>query len=408
MTSPLRSATALLARAVALTLALHVAACGTSGGGEVVADDTAPRGDGGDDATVIDVGSDASIGDVPSGDGPASTDDATSDGGLRVGCSLRATSDLNLRAGPSTADAILHVIPAGDLVTLLVVTPTSGFYDVSHGGADGWASASYLDTSPCTGTTTSDAGGDSAAVASIEAVAGGSSCASYSWKDRGPAPKGYIEGVAIVFARAVCAPTRSDVAIASAAKSTDDVHDALAWYASIFSGLGMSNDVAGVDTLRHEYTLLMGLGLRESSGQYCTGRDTSASNTSSDSAEAGAWQTSWDSHVVNAELPKIFAKYRTSDVGCTLATFSRGVTCSAADWKDWGTGADGLDFQKRSKECPAFAAEYAAVMLRVDGGRLGHYGPLRTQAAEVRPECDAMLKKVQDLVTTTPSLCAGL
>lgn len=54
------------------------------------------------------------------------------------------------------------------------------------------------------------------------------------------------------------------------------------------------------------------------------------------------------------------------------------------------------------------AAEYAAVMLRVDGGSVGHYGPLRTKTAEIRPECDAMLQQVQALVASTPSICAGL
>lgn len=326
----------------------------------------------------------------------------TGGGGLKVGCTMPTTADLNLRSGPSTADPVLHVIPNGDTVTLLSATASGGFLNVSHGGESGWASAMYLDTASCTtGTGTPSA-------AAIESIATASSCASYSWKDRGAAPKGYIAGVALVFARAVCAPTRADVVLVSKARTTDDVHDALAWYQSIFSGLGMSNDTAGVDTLRHAYTLLMGLGMRESSGQHCVGRDASATNTSSDSAEAGAWQTSWDSRSFHAELPKIFAKYRTSDVGCFLSTFKKGVTCSDADWKNWGTGIDGLDFQRREKECPTMAAEYAALMLRVSGGSVGHYGPLRTKAAEVRTECDAMLKKVQTYVADNPGVCAGI
>lgn len=332
----------------------------------------------------------------------------TSPGGLPVGCSLRATADLNLRAGPSTSDPVLHVIPNGDTVALLAPTPTSGFYNVSHAGASGWASAMYLDTSACTSAAPDASFDGGAAIATIESLAGSSACASYSWKDRGTAPKGYIEGVALVFARAVCAPTRADVAIVSKARTSDEVYDALAWYQTTFAALGMSNDTAGVDTLRHTYTLLLGLGMRESSGEHCCGRDASATNTSSDSAEAGAWQTSWDSHTMNGELPKIFARYRTSDDSCFRSTFEKGVTCSAADWKNWGTGLDGLDFQRRQKECPTLAAEYAAVMLRVDGGKVGHYGPLRTKAAEVRPECDAMLQKVQTLVTANPASCAAL
>ena len=38
----------------------------------------------------------------------------------------------------------------------------------------------------------------------------------------------------------------------------------------------------------------LGLGMRESSGQYCCGRDTSEDNTTADTAEAGLFQMSWN------------------------------------------------------------------------------------------------------------------
>jgi hypothetical protein len=253
-----------------------------------------------------------------------------------------------------------------------------------------------------------DAVSGAVTVDAIKKLAGASTCYKYQWKDRGQAPKGYVEGVALVFARAVCNPGRSDVVVVSEANTGDDVHDALSWYNSIFSTLSMPNDVAGVATLRHAYTLLLGLGMRESSGEHCCGRDASATNVSSESAEAGAWQTSYDSHGASPELPKLFAKYQADPGGCLLDTFSAGVTCNAANWQNWGTGADGLAFQKLEKECPAFAAEYAAVMLRVSGGSKGHYGPLRTKAAEVRPECDAMFQQVQALVEQNLSACGSL
>ena len=184
--------------------------------------------------------------------------------------------------------------------------------------------------------------------------------------------------------------------------------DAISWFNSNFAAVDMKNDVAGVDTMRHTFTLLMGLGMRESSGQYCCGRDASATNTSSESAEAGAWQTSYDSKSASAELPKLFEKYKADDSGCLLDVFDEGVTCSAANLKNWGTGVEGLAFQKLEKECPAFAAEYAAVMLRVSGGNKGHYGPLRTKAAEIRPECDDLLHDVQTIVEENPDLCSQL
>jgi hypothetical protein len=155
---------------------------------------------------------------------------------------------------------------------------------------------------------------------------------------------------------AICHPARSDVLLVSRAQTGDDRRDALSWYDEVFAALGVTNHVQGVDTLRHAYTLLLGLGMRESSGKHCVGRDASACNVSADSAEVGALQTSWDSRGASPELPKLFDRYRKSSDGCLLDTFAEGVTCSAADWRNWGTGADGLAFQELEKECPAFAA----------------------------------------------------
>ncbi len=324
-----------------------------------------------------------------------------SESALVVNTVLRATTAVNLRSGPSTQNAILHVIPAKATVTVVSATPKNGFYNVKHEGVTGWAYGLYFEnvTDPPVGPTS---------ITSIKNIAATSQCYKYSWKNRGQMPKGYVQGVALAFAKAVCEPGRSDVVLVSKPKTVDNAHDALAWYSSTYAALGMSNTKAGVDTLRHAYALLIGLGMRESSGQHCVGRDTSATNYTSSSAEAGAWQTSWDSHSSSAELPKLFSKYRASSSGCYLETFRDGVTCSPTDWKNWGSPSDGLDFQRIEKACPAFAAEYAAVMLRVSGGSSGHYGPLRTRAAEIRPECDAMLQQVQSAVESDPAVCSAL
>ncbi|HET7034298.1 MAG TPA: SH3 domain-containing protein [Thermomicrobiaceae bacterium] len=53
------------------------------------------------------------------------------------------TADLNLRAGPSTSNAVLTVMPEGSAVT--VTGPAqSGFYPISYQGTNGWASGAYL------------------------------------------------------------------------------------------------------------------------------------------------------------------------------------------------------------------------------------------------------------------------
>ena len=184
--------------------------------------------------------------------------------------------------------------------------------------------------------------------------------------------------------------------------------DALAWYADEFTALGMSNNQTGLDTFRHSYTLLIGLGITESSGQHCLGRDLLGPNQTSSTAEAGAWQTSWDSHTAHAELVQLFNYYRSHSTECELNTFQEGVICSPSDWKNWGTESDGLEFQQTQKACPAFATEYAAILLRLQGGSSGHFGPLRKKTVEISPECDTLLGKIQNLLAENPRLCSEL
>lgn len=229
----------------------------------------------------------------------------------------------------------------------------------------------------------------------------------YSWNDRGRAPRAYIDGTTLTFARAYCQPKRSDVQVVSA-KPTGASSDALVFLQSKFDAAGLKN-VGGVDTLRHVYVLVMGLGMRESSGRHCCGRDTSSQTASNaekaSTVEAGAWQTSHDSIGASPELAKLFAKYRASSDGCLLEVFKKGVTCNATNWKNLGQGADGLAFQKLSKECPAFTAEYAAVMMRA---RRSHYGPINTKKVEILKTVDVMLKNVQAYIDQYPGVCEVL
>lgn len=242
-------------------------------------------------------------------------------------------------------------------------------------------------------------------------IAENSECADVYWADRGDAPAAYIKGMGLVFAGALCHSGRSDVALVSSAETSDTEHDALAWYHDIFAGLGMSNDTAGTDTLRHAYNLLTGLGMRESSGEHCCGRDTSATNTTADTAEAGLFQTSYNSHIFSAELDTLYSYWKDASAltpeKCLLEVFSENVTCNEANWENFGVG-EGVTFQALEKECPIFAAEYAAVMLRVSGGSKGHYGPLRRHEAEVRTECEEMLYDIQQLISENSDFCQFL
>lgn len=237
----------------------------------------------------------------------------------------------------------------------------------------------------------------------IVEIAAGSEVARYYWTGRGPAPAGYIKGMALVYARVYCKlKARESAAVLMAeANSCDGARDALAWYNEKFAAVGLRSDFSGPDTLRHLFVLLMGLGMRESSGRYCEGRDRSASNSTAETAEAGLFQTSFNARTGSPELPKLFARYSASPAGF-LDIFREGVRCTASDLQTYGSGP-GAKFQKLSKASPAFAAEFAAVGLRTVRT---HWGPINSRAAEIRLECDAMLTQIQNLVDASPNLCS--
>lgn len=241
------------------------------------------------------------------------------------------------------------------------------------------------------------------AIERIIQIAAGSSIARFDWANRGVAPAGYIKGMAVVFARVVCKLAANHPAAVEMAKPEigDVAHDVLAWYRPRFLDAGLHGGEDGVDRLRHLFVLLVGLGMRESSGRYCEGRDRSAANTGSNTAEAGLFQTSFDARNASPLLPQLFAEY----AGRTdfLDIFQGGVRARDRDLENFGRG-DGREFQRLSKACPAFAAEFAAITLR---NLRKHYGPINTRAAEIRPECDDMLKEVQ-LATAEGNFCPVL
>jgi hypothetical protein len=229
---------------------------------------------------------------------------------------------------------------------------------------------------------------------SIAAMADASAIAGYQWSDRGVAPKGYLRGMAVAFGRVYCKLNAGRDAASEMAMpdSGDAGTDALAWYANEFSALGMDNSNAGGDVLRHVFVLLTGLGMRESSGRYCEGRDMSAGNAGGETAEAGLFQVSHNSIYAHFLLSALYDQYKGSTDFQDI--FREGVACSAASWKSWGAG-DGQDFQALTKACPAFAVEYAALALRKIRS---HWGPIIRKTAELRPECDDLFQSVASYI----------
>lgn len=259
-----------------------------------------------------------------------------------------------------------------------------------------WAQLDALDASVKAG----NDGLSSETVAAITELARNSAIARYQWPGRGLPPDGYIPGMACAFALALTwlnGNADFDGHSAAMVMAKADTHnadkDALAWYRSEFAAEGMSNAVAGADTLRHLFVLLIGLGPRESSGNHWEGRDQSASNTDAMTCESGLFQQSWNSHTASPELPILFDMYW-ADPNGFLETFDEGLSPTAGQIKDYGSG-DGAAFQWLAKYAPAFACMAAAICLRV---LRQHFGPINRKEAEIVPEADELLSAVQDLI----------
>jgi hypothetical protein len=226
----------------------------------------------------------------------------------------------------------------------------------------------------------------------IVSLARNSALARHSWSGRGRAPIGYINGVAVSFAR-VCLKLKAgdSAALAMTAPLGGTSSDALAWYGAAAGDRST--------TLRQLVALLYGLGMRESSGNCFEGRDRSASNVTADTAEAGLFQQSWNSRSASPELPKLFEAYSANPDGF-LSIFREGLSGSASSNEGRG---EGVAFQALCKSCPAFAVEAAAVGLRTIRR---HWGPINRREAQIRPEAETLLLQVQKVIDSAPVLVA--
>lgn len=254
----------------------------------------------------------------------------------------------------------------------------------------------------------------------IIAIADASPLIDYDWPERGPAPRAYVRGMAIAFSRALAmlrgagepveddarnplGATAGDIAawrtgktaIASAAASPigDPANDVLGWYEDELRAAGASFDSAE-ERLIAVFAILLGLGMRESSGEHCTGADTPESRgepTNEENAEAGLFQVSHDSVGSNTDRQALFEAYR----GRTylLGHFNRNVRCRDSDLIDHGTGSGAL-FQRTMKQCPLFAVLYTAAFLR---RRRSHWGPINRRRVEARTDAVALFREISRL-----------
>jgi len=228
----------------------------------------------------------------------------------------------------------------------------------------------------------------------ICAIARGSNIAGYSWKNRGKAPSGWTQGMALAFAQDYLRLQAGHPAltkITQARRNSDK--DALNVYNNNYRQLGTSNERPGIEVLVNLYALMLGHGMRESSGKHCEGRDRSATNVSSDTAEAGAFQTSYNAHgASDPEFDEVMNEFVGEHGYCYLEAFAQNVNCSESDWQCYGSGR-GFQFQQLCKNCPMFSCESAALTLRM---LCNHYGPIVRREVELKDEALDLFAQVRD------------
>jgi peptidoglycan hydrolase-like protein with peptidoglycan-binding domain len=230
-------------------------------------------------------------------------------------------------------------------------------------------------------------------------IANDSEVADFSWPERGVAPTGFTQGMALSFAQTykkLKAGHPAAVEMAKARTSSDK--DVLNLWRDEFEDEEMPNETAGIDTLRHLYAFMLGSGMRESSGQHCCGRDQSASNVESDTCEAGAFQTSYNaSGASSPEFDNLMDEFLEGLHPGYLDAWSEGVSCSSSDWENYGSGR-GKEFQELSKNAPAFSAEVHGLTLR---NLCNHYGPVIRFEVTLTSDADRMFKAVQAYMDET-------
>ncbi len=298
---------------------------------------------------------------------------------------------LNIRNGPSPEAGVVGSLFAGEIIEYLDISEDKKWAKIPRNGFIGWVSQKHL--------TPYNPDVPTGPIEQIALTAAGSAIANYDWHNRGLAPRGYVPGMALVFARVYQKFLQGNVYALEMAKANtgNSVKDALSHYVNEFHAVGMDNEALDANTLRHLFLLMLGLGMQESSGRWCEGRDKNAHNDDGETAEAGLFQTSWNARKAHPLLPALFNEYKDNGKGF-FETFNKGVVSTPDDLENFGEG-EGREFQQLSKECPAFAAEFTAIALR---NIRTHWGPINARAVQLRPEADRMFLRVQQAVDLLP------
>jgi hypothetical protein len=194
------------------------------------------------------------------------------------------------------------------------------------------------------------------------------------------APIGYTLGMALTYALAVTWLNEDNTAIAVMAKGERDQPDTdvLSYYKQELKRAGMGdNEASGIDTLRHLFVILMGLGPRESSGNHWEGVDQSATNYERD------------------EIQNLYDHFWDNPEGW-LKQFNLEVDCNASMLLVHGDSGDtGAAYQWLAKRCPPFSVLMTAVGLRL---RRQHWGPIGRKEVEVTQQADDLFQQIEKLI----------
>ncbi|QXQ06946.1 hypothetical protein KX816_02465 [Sphingosinicellaceae bacterium] len=240
--------------------------------------------------------------------------------------------------------------------------------------------------------------------APVLAAAMASPLVAYFWPDkRGVAPRGYTKGMGVAFAQAYRMLKAQDRFMVKAAgpRTGSSAHDVLDWYEMELAAAGAKTSTAA-DRLISVFAIMLGLGMRESSGRHCDGPDTAEDRgprgrpvpTTPDNAEAGLFQVSYDSIHGDTDrqaLVKAFAGRQD-----LMDIFGEGASCTKPNhWPaDVGRGQQAA-FQNQMKECPLFATLYTAMFLRQERG---HWGPINRKKAEARSDAVILFGQIKAIV----------
>jgi hypothetical protein len=218
-------------------------------------------------------------------------------------------------------------------------------------------------------------------VYSLESIIKANSCKDTSFNNRGKPLFGFLMGMSKAYQQTKCDKDLAD-RLTSAPHSSNDA----------FVRYGLK------PTLPNIYAFMVGLAAQESSFKACEGRDMTAGWTQSDEAESGLFQTSLNSNGFSSYLYPFFKNWKKNGFYSDFYNINPEKPCTAGDKKLWGDKADGLLFQKMSKEQPAFQLEYTMLLLKET---YLHHGPIVRREVKFSTACVQLFEAI-DKITVCP------